>query len=110
RSPLLVVDTGAGPAAVAELQLRAALQDRIDPLTPIARLVDARLVLPSRDLAMLRLSANRSLSAVVVVGRQGPTVIERNVPPIREAVVMAGGFGRRLRPLTDDTPKPLLDV
>lgn len=27
-----------------------------------------------------------------------------------EAVVMAGGFGQRLRPLTDDTPKPMLPV
>jgi dTDP-glucose pyrophosphorylase len=29
--------------------------------------------------------------------------------PVR-AVVMAGGFGRRLRPLTDDVPKPLLPI
>ena len=29
--------------------------------------------------------------------------------PVR-AVVMAGGFGTRLRPLTDDTPKPMLSV
>jgi dTDP-glucose pyrophosphorylase len=29
--------------------------------------------------------------------------------PVR-AVVMAGGFGKRLRPFTDDTPKPLLTV
>ncbi|MBX3096496.1 MAG: nucleotidyltransferase family protein [Fimbriimonadaceae bacterium] len=27
-----------------------------------------------------------------------------------EAVVMAGGFGQRLRPLTEDTPKPMLPV
>jgi NDP-sugar pyrophosphorylase family protein len=31
-------------------------------------------------------------------------------PPDVSAVVMAGGFGRRLRPLTDDLPKPLLPV
>ena len=27
-----------------------------------------------------------------------------------QAVIMAGGFGKRLRPLTDDTPKPMLLV
>lgn len=27
-----------------------------------------------------------------------------------QAVIMAGGFGKRLRPLTDDTPKPMLHV
>ncbi len=27
-----------------------------------------------------------------------------------QAVVMAGGYGRRLRPLTEDTPKPMLEV
>ncbi len=30
-------------------------------------------------------------------------------PPLR-AVVMAGGFGKRLHPLTSDTPKPMLPV
>lgn len=32
-----------------------------------------------------------------------------NEPPVN-AVVMAGGFGSRLRPLTEDTPKPMLPV
>ena len=33
---------------------------------------------------------------------------EKHVPP--RAVIMAGGFGVRLRPLTDDLPKPMLPV
>jgi len=31
-------------------------------------------------------------------------------PESLRAVIMAGGFGMRLRPLTDDTPKPMLPV
>lgn len=34
---------------------------------------------------------------------------QRSYLPI-DAVVMAGGRGERLRPLTDNTPKPLLPV
>jgi CBS domain-containing protein len=30
--------------------------------------------------------------------------------PSLQAVIMAGGFGKRLRPLTDDVPKPMLLV
>ncbi len=36
-------------------------------------------------------------------------LIESEGPRLR-AVVMAGGFGKRLSPLTDDTPKPMLPV
>lgn len=35
-----------------------------------------------------------------------PSYINRNFT----AVVMAGGFGTRLRPLTEDTPKPMLQI
>jgi dTDP-glucose pyrophosphorylase/CBS domain-containing protein len=40
-------------------------------------------------------------------------VIDDLLPPSplpMEAVIMAGGFGTRLRPLTDDLPKPMLPV
>jgi dTDP-glucose pyrophosphorylase/CBS domain-containing protein len=36
-------------------------------------------------------------------------LVDLSEPPLG-AVVMAGGFGRRLAPLTDDTPKPMLPV
>ena len=32
------------------------------------------------------------------------------VPLELQALIMAGGFGKRLRPLTDDTPKPMLPI
>jgi dTDP-glucose pyrophosphorylase len=36
-------------------------------------------------------------------------LVEADGPPL-QAVVMAGGFGTRLRPLTDELPKPMLQV
>ena len=36
-------------------------------------------------------------------------LLPTQLPELR-AVIMAGGFGTRLRPLTDDTPKPMLPV
>jgi dTDP-glucose pyrophosphorylase/CBS domain-containing protein len=36
-------------------------------------------------------------------------IVDLREPPLR-AVVMAGGFGRRLAPLTSETPKPMLQV
>jgi dTDP-glucose pyrophosphorylase/CBS domain-containing protein len=36
-------------------------------------------------------------------------LVEEPDVPIR-AIIMAGGFGKRLRPLTDDVPKPMLQV
>ncbi|MAG56287.1 MAG: hypothetical protein CMJ83_08360 [Planctomycetes bacterium] len=45
---------------------------------------------------------------VVDVAFMGDLVKERSLP--LQAVVMAGGFGRRLRPLTDDLPKPMLPI
>ncbi|MBB3207820.1 dTDP-glucose pyrophosphorylase/CBS domain-containing protein [Rhodopirellula rubra] len=46
---------------------------------------------------------------VVGLARDTLARSERNQPSV-QAVVMAGGFGTRLRPLTDNTPKPMLPV
>jgi dTDP-glucose pyrophosphorylase len=110
-APLCMVDAPGGPAGLPEADVRRALQDGVDPATPAAELAERRLVVADLHSAKLRLAADRSLRAVLVVGRgAAPTVVERVLPEVRDAVVMAGGFGTRLRPLTDQTPKPLLDV
>lgn len=48
---------------------------------------------------------NRRVTGVALLS----DFIEHFEPPMR-ALVMAGGFGTRLRPLTDDTPKPMLPM
>jgi NDP-sugar pyrophosphorylase family protein len=66
--------------------------------------------------SMMELMRSRSIRHVPVVNAAGRPVrlevIDRILfPPGRqEAVVMAGGQGNRLRPLTESTPKPLLAV
>lgn len=111
-APIVAVDLGGGAVgAVSALSIRVALQALLDAATPAAELAEPRLVVPNRDAAEFRLFADRTLRAVLVhAGGGAPRVVQRVVAPIRDAVVMAGGFGKRLRPLTDDLPKPLLAI
>jgi dTDP-glucose pyrophosphorylase len=111
-SPIVAVDLGAGAVgAVSALAIRVALQSLVAVSTPAADLVEQRLVVPRFDAAEFRLFADRTLAAVLIkTGDAAPRVVQRVVPPIRDAIVMAGGFGTRLRPLTDDLPKPLLAI
>lgn len=38
------------------------------------------------------------------------TGASRSFPPVTQAVVLAGGQGSRLRPYTDDRPKPMVEI
>ena len=111
-SPLVAVDMGGDDVgAVSALAVRMALQALRDAATRVTELVEPRLVVPSREAAEFRLFADRTLRAVLVQAQGAePRVAVRVVAPVRDAVVMAGGFGKRLRPLTDDLPKPLLAI
>lgn len=78
---------------------------------PVTAAVDAD---PATLLRLLRghairqvplLDAQRRLAGLVTL----EDLLQEGVLPVH-AVVMAGGFGLRLRPLTDDMPKPMLPV
>ena len=66
---------------------------------------------------MLELMHDRAVRQVPLVDGEGRVVdvdsmddlLSEELPRL-QAVVMAGGFGTRLKPLTDDTPKPMLPV
>ncbi len=70
--------------------------------------------MPRRE--MLDIMRNHSIRQLPVVDAENRPlnleVIESliDVPGKHEAIVMAGGMGARLRPLTQTTPKPLLSV
>ena len=65
----------------------------------------------------MRLMKQHDISQLPVVDTEGKVqklILSKDIVPNREldlsAVVMAGGFGTRLLPLTEKTPKPMLPV
>lgn len=71
----------------------------------------------SKPAALFKIMKERVLRQIPLLDKDGKVaglatvdeLVPQQVLPI-EAVVMAGGFGTRLRPLTDDLPKPMLPV
>ena len=120
RIALAVADDGRLSGVVTDGDIRRALLGGAtldDPVGPI--LTRAFLsVAPGDDRAdVLELMRARRVSAIPVVGRDGVPVGLHLLHQFLErasrsnwAVVMAGGQGRRLRPLTDTVPKPMLRV
>ncbi|MBK8975804.1 MAG: NTP transferase domain-containing protein [Planctomycetes bacterium] len=109
-SPLFAVDGPGGTRGLTDLAVRRAVQDRVDPDTPVWALASPDLTVADEAAARARLAAEPGLAAVLCPTGAGLRRVERQLPAPSTAIVMAGGFGTRLRPLTDDTPKPLLDV
>jgi dTDP-glucose pyrophosphorylase/CBS domain-containing protein len=69
------------------------------------------------DETLLEIMQARAVRQIPLVSPHGRAVdivtigdLRPEVPRALQAVVMAGGEGRRLRPLTDVTPKPMLPV
>ncbi|HZN16070.1 MAG TPA: sugar phosphate nucleotidyltransferase [Acidimicrobiales bacterium] len=85
---------------VTDAEARDALLALVDPSAAVKDVMTARLARRSRLPAELAVEKGR-LVDVVVTPPAGPAPI---------AVVMAGGRGKRLRPITDKVPKPLLRI
>ncbi len=88
--------------------------------TPAKAVMNPRPVTTSMDTdrsQRLRLMLERSIERLPIVDEQGRVcgielLRDMIAPPARNnaVVLMAGGFGTRLRPLTQERPKPLLHV
>ncbi|MCA8941508.1 MAG: NTP transferase domain-containing protein [Planctomycetes bacterium] len=105
---VLPIRTPSGPAAVRTIDLRRSAH--LGLAHAVGDLADDELLHDSIDSATTWLAAAPGHTGAIVADGASLTRVERTATPVRTAVVMAGGFGSRLRPLTDDTPKPLLEV
>lgn len=114
-------------ATITDGDIRRALLGGVDFGRPVQVLLDERpAVAPkvpttaawgAEPTLLLDLMSRHGLRHVPLVDSRGRVVdlavlsdfIKTFEPPMR-ALVMAGGFGTRLRPLTDELPKPMLPV
>jgi dTDP-glucose pyrophosphorylase/CBS domain-containing protein len=112
---------------VTDGDIRRAILAGIDLSLPIRILLERLSLRPSRDpivapvgsdrALLLRLMKEREIRQLPLVDRERRVAdlvtLDELVPEPQlpmQAVIMAGGFGERLRPLTQDTPKPMLPV
>jgi len=112
---------------VTDGDIRRAMLDLVDLESPVSLLLERRSNSPypravtapddASSAYLLTLMQEKVLRQIPLIDKEGRVkglaTVDELLPmqflPI-EAVVMAGGFGSRLRPLTDDLPKPMLLV
>lgn len=125
---VLLVDEGRRLlGTITDGDLRRSLLAGLTLDTPLSEILQRKAVSPYPTPATVRLGASREeilrlmeerfIRHVPVVDAEGRVVdlvtadqlIPREVIPL-QAVIMAGGYGKRLLPLTENTPKPMLHV
>lgn len=117
---LVVSDTGELEGTISDGDIRRGLLKGLDLKSPIASVIhrNALVVTPeiARDVVMQLMVANKIHQIPVVDEHHNVIGLhlwdEITTPPIRSnlMVIMAGGMGLRLRPYTENCPKPLLLV
>lgn len=111
RAALLAVEMEGSTGALLERDLRLTLQDSEDRSLTLSDFCRRDIVCPDQGSAAAKLAEDPELAAVLSSPVEGQAqVVQRCPPPVRTAVLMAGGRGERLWPLTKSTPKPLLEV
>lgn len=117
---LVVNEAGELEGTISDGDIRRGLLKGLDLNSPIASVIHRNaLVVPpelGRDTVMQLMGANK-IQQIPVVDEHYHVVglhlwDEINTPPVRPnlMVIMAGGMGTRLRPHTENCPKPLLPV
>lgn len=117
---LVVNEAGALEGTISDGDIRRGLLKGLDLSSPIASVIHRNaLVVPpemGRDMVMQLMVANK-IQQIPVVDEHHHVVglhlwDEITTPPVRSnlMIIMAGGMGTRLRPHTENCPKPLLPV
>jgi dTDP-glucose pyrophosphorylase/CBS domain-containing protein len=128
RGIVLVVDDARRLlGTVTDGDVRRAMLDGIDLASPVSVILERKAGSPypipivalagtSHEglLQLMREHVVRQIPILDAVGRVADLITWEDLLPIEtpplQAVIMAGGFGTRLRPLTEDLPKPMLPV
>lgn len=105
---------------VTDGDIRRGILDGLDQEAPVRKIMskDPVTARPHDDRAsIVQIMRDRKIHHVPVVDAQGRVVrletIDDVIAPVERpnpVVVMAGGLGTRLRPITDDCPKPLVEI
>jgi dTDP-glucose pyrophosphorylase len=124
---LVLDEVGGLLATVTDGDIRRAVLAGLDVDQPTLRLLESRgpafqgapvtALLGTSDDVLLHTMTEKGLRQIPVIDSEGRVVnvvlmndlVKEYELPLR-AVVMAGGFGTRLRPLTEDIPKPMLPL
>lgn len=119
---LVVARDGCLRSVVTDYDVRQAILNRRSLETPVGEFIQHRPVVAAdtaseRDIfALIR---DKRCHQIPILDKAGRPVDVRfddefvhlaEQPRERAAVIMAGGLGTRLRPMTEDVPKPLLEV
>lgn len=119
RIALVVAEDGTLAGVVTDSNLRHAILKRIDFNAPVSEIMVTDPVTVGPDASaedVLELMRSTTLYQIPVVDADRRLLDIHLLEslnaqrPERVAVVMAGGLGMRLRPLTDNLPKPLLEI